>query len=129
MIISLKHIFLQPLCQLLTKILLILSALYGIVLVLEVLLVCRPIAAAWDPNVKGSCGNEVIAYIILETLGLILDLAIAVLPVGFILDLQLNTRQNFAINGVFSVGIMYVQHPLTMITTHKANVGLLEQSS
>ena len=79
---------------------------YGIAIILEALLICRPISAAWDQSIRGSCGNEVTAYATLEICGLIIDLAIAIYPIPLVCQLDIVPRKKIGIIIIFSIGIL-----------------------
>lgn len=62
------------------RILILQSVSYGLVFMLNILLICRPTAAGWDVNMTGTCGNQIISYILLDTIGLLTDVAILATP-------------------------------------------------
>ncbi|MCJ1389190.1 hypothetical protein MMC18_002045 [Xylographa bjoerkii] len=88
--------------------LIVLSVLYGMVSVLEIFLICRPLAAAWDNNINGECGQEVLSYVVLETFGLMLDLIILVLPLRPIWRLHLPLGRKVGLSCIFSIGGLVV---------------------
>lgn len=55
-----------------------LSVSHGVATLLQIFFICRPLAAAWDPNAQ--CVNETLAYVTLEVVGLFIDLGILILP-------------------------------------------------
>ena len=59
-----------------TRLLLVILILYGLVVFLETFLICRPMAVDWNAHIDGTCGNQVVSYLVLEVLGLLFDLAI-----------------------------------------------------
>jgi uncharacterized membrane protein len=69
---------------------LVLCILHGIASVLEVCLICQPLAAQWDPNVKGLCGNQIVSFVVIEVAGLVLDLVILLTPLYMVLRSQMN---------------------------------------
>ncbi|OTB11397.1 hypothetical protein K445DRAFT_370250 [Daldinia sp. EC12] len=76
--------------------------------ILTGVLICRPIQASWDTEVQGTCGNQTVAYVIIEIGGLIIDLAILAIPIRSILHLSLNTRGKIRFILIFSAGAVYV---------------------
>ncbi|PSR98942.1 integral membrane protein [Coniella lustricola] len=60
----------------------------AIVSSMEIFLICRPFAAQWDPLVLGTCGDQILSFTVLETVGLALDLVILALPAIFMVRLQ-----------------------------------------
>ena len=88
------------------QLLLVLCILYGLVVVLEVFLICRPMSVNWDTDVEGSCGDQVVSYLVLELLGLLLDIAIIVVPLPGIWRLQTGWTIKVSITVIFSIGVL-----------------------
>lgn len=86
--------------------LLVLSILYGLVVFLEVFLICRPMAVDWNAYVDGTCGDQTVSYLILEVLGLLLDLSIVALPFPGIWKLVLSRAHKMSISIFFSIGVL-----------------------
>lgn len=86
--------------------LLVVSILYGVVVFLEIFLICRPIAVDWNASVDGTCGDQIVAYLILEVFGLLLDFAILVVPIPFVWRLKVERRQKISISFRFSIGVL-----------------------
>lgn len=86
--------------------LLILSVLYGSVIILEIFLICRPMAVDWNASIDGKCGNQIVSYVVLEILGLLLDFIIIMIPIPIIWSLQTNRARRFGILISFSIGIL-----------------------
>jgi hypothetical protein len=84
--------------------LIIVSALHCIAVVLEVFLICRPMAAAWNNNLAGTCGDQIVSYVVLEILGLLIDLVILVWPVWLLATLQLSPKTKAWLIFIFSSG-------------------------
>ena len=98
--------------HLIMKILIVFSVLHGFTIILEALLICHPLSAAWDQSAGGKCANEVASYIALETIGLLIDLTILAIPIPSIFGMRIPTRRKIAIVGVFSMGAVYVNRPI-----------------
>lgn len=77
---------------------------HGVASMLGMFLVCRPIAANWDPTVDGTCGNVLVSYVFMESVGLFLDVAILIVPPLFIFRLQIERRRMWRISVVFETG-------------------------
>lgn len=86
------------------KTLITLSCFHGLALMLEQFRICRPLSSAWNPNVNGSCGNEIVAYVIFEVLGLALDIAIVIQPVYTISLLQFPFKEKLYLISLFGEG-------------------------
>ncbi|KAI1138856.1 hypothetical protein F5Y05DRAFT_352712 [Hypoxylon sp. FL0543] len=86
-----------------------LSILHGIAALLTAILICRPVHASWDPNVRGGiCGNQTAAYVGLEACGLLIDIAILALPFRPVLTMQMSTRQKLNVLLLLSAGVVVV---------------------
>ena len=88
------------------RLLLVLSILYGLVVFLEVFLICRPMAVDWNALVKGTCGNQILSYLILEVLGLLLDCIILAIPLPSIWKLQIERAKKLRFTIMFSLGVL-----------------------
>ena len=85
-------------------ILLIISILHVLAVLLEAFLICRPLSAGWDQSATGSCGNQADSYLILEIVGLVIDLGLLIAPLYSISRIHMQLRQRFQLCGLFSVG-------------------------
>ena len=85
-----------------------LSILYGLVVILEVFLICRPLAVDWNPHVDGKCADQIVSYLVLEILGLLIDFSILVTPLPLILRLHINWRKKILIAAILSMGALLV---------------------
>ena len=88
------------------RLLLIAAILYGLVVLLETFLICRPIAVDWNAYIDGTCGDQVVSYVVLEVLGLSLDFAILVVPLLLIWRLIMSSRGKMSVSIVFSMGFL-----------------------
>ena len=86
--------------------LLVLSFLYGLVVLLEVFLICRPMAVDWNAHLDGTCGDQIVSYLILEILGLLLDFTILVVPLPFIWRVQISWAKKISFSIIFSIGVL-----------------------
>lgn len=87
--------------------LLVLSILYGLVVFLEVFLICHPMAVDWSASVRGTCGNQILSYLVLEVVGLVLDFAIIAVPIPIIWSLDFMTLpRKMSVSMVFLVGVL-----------------------
>ncbi|KAI2615379.1 hypothetical protein GGR54DRAFT_613218 [Hypoxylon sp. NC1633] len=98
------------------------SIMHGIAGMLTAVLICRPIQAAWDSQVRGSCGNQTVAYVIIEVYGLAIDVVITSLPIPMVLGLQLPMRERCRVILLLSVGMLVtVITGLRIAALHKVN--------
>ncbi|SLM37679.1 hypothetical protein LPUS_07602 [Lasallia pustulata] len=84
--------------------LVIISVLYGVAIVLEIFLICRPLAATWDSDISGDCGDQSTSYVVLEIVGLFIDLAILILPLTALSKVQIPWRSKVRVGCVLSSG-------------------------
>ncbi|KAJ6109661.1 hypothetical protein N7486_001896 [Penicillium sp. IBT 16267x] len=69
---------------------------------------CSPIAAAWNPNLHGSCVNLTIFYRAISPINVLTGLMIAVLPIPLVWRLHAPRGQKVALTGVFLLsGLQY----------------------
>ncbi|KAL4789422.1 hypothetical protein BDV19DRAFT_397043 [Aspergillus venezuelensis] len=81
--------------------------LWAISVVLETLLLCRPLAFNWDTTIPGgSCGNRNATYVVAGTLNLVTDLMVMGLPIPHIWRLQLGVAKKIALSVVFCMGLL-----------------------
>ncbi|KAM5457757.1 hypothetical protein McanCB56680_004122 [Microsporum canis] len=90
----------------LLAILMLLSGLLAIASVLQVFLMCRPFAASWDKTIPGTCGNQMISFMVFESFGLALDVAILAIPAWQIMMLRLSFRSRLEVIALLDVGVM-----------------------
>lgn len=79
---------------------------HGIASVLEVCLICRPLATQWDSNIKGLCGNQTASFIAVEVSGLVLDLAILVSPLPTVYSLMISRARKATIILLLDAGAL-----------------------
>ena len=78
--------------------------LHSLATVLTTLLICRPMAAAWDSNVSGECGNQVVAYVALESVGALIDVMVLITPIRAVWSLLLSRQNKLRFSILLSVG-------------------------
>lgn len=86
--------------------LLVLSILYGLVVFLEVFLICRPMAVDWNADIDGTCGNQIVSYLVLEVLGLLLDFTTLAVPTPCIWRLHMPLAKKITLSIFFSIGAL-----------------------
>ena len=85
-----------------------LTGTYVTTIILEALLICRPLPYFWDKSIKGTCGNQVITYLTAGIFNLLIDVIIIVLPMPMLWGLQLPRAKKIALTGLFGIGAAYV---------------------
>lgn len=85
----------------------IVIGLHSLATVLTTLLICRPVAAAWDSNVSGECGNQVVAYVALESVGALIDLVILIIPILAIWwKLRMSPQKKLGVSILLLAGVL-----------------------
>ncbi|KAJ3499467.1 hypothetical protein NLG97_g308 [Lecanicillium saksenae] len=82
----------------------VLSACWALFTTLLGLLICRPIAALWDPT-KGTCGNEQAGYSSVSGIELVIDIFIILLPLPVVWRLNTSTTSKIAMSSLFGLGL------------------------
>ena len=86
--------------------LIVLSVLYGLVVFLEVFLICRPMAVDWNAHVDGTCGNQALSFLVLEVLSLLFDLTIAAVSIPYLWALQMPLAKKVFTQIILSIGAL-----------------------
>lgn len=68
---------------------------------------------AWDQSIDSKCININILSYASGAISVVLDLIILGLPIPALLGLHMNTRKKIGLVLMFSVGTMFVFHPLS----------------
>lgn len=84
----------------------IVVVLYGIAAVLMTLLICRPLAAAWNPTIQGKCGNVFAEVVFSSTFNTVTDVWVVFLPLPVIWKLQMTRQRKWGVTASFAVGLM-----------------------
>lgn len=74
--------------------------------ILQVFLICRPLASNWDPSVKATCGNRPLVYVIMGSINVATDAVIMILPVPYIRQLQMSTSSKVGVSTTFLFGLL-----------------------
>lgn len=83
---------------------------FGVALILETFLNCRPFAKSWDPLVLyGTCGSFKTGFLADGIINIVIDLIIVILPMRMVWQLQhVSQQRKMALTVVFALGILYV---------------------
>ena len=84
--------------------LLLLCTLFGLAVFLEIFLICRPMAVDWSIQTHGTCGDQVVSYLVLEVIGLLLDFIILAIPILCIRRLNVKLARKMSIASLFMIG-------------------------
>lgn len=81
---------------------------FGIGLILQAFLICRPFAKIWDPLLPGTCGSSKTSFLADGIINIVIDLTIIILPMPMVWHLQMSQQRKTALTVVFALGILYV---------------------
>lgn len=82
------------------------SVAWTLVVVLNSLLICKPISMFWgEITPGGQCGNQNAAFAAVGIMDVLVDLAILIIPLPMIFKLQMPTANKFALALVFVLGV------------------------
>ncbi|KAF2661058.1 hypothetical protein K491DRAFT_754255 [Lophiostoma macrostomum CBS 122681] len=73
------------------------TTLHGLASVLEIFLICRPFSAQWDVDATGACGNQEASFLVIEIIGLGLDLIMMIYPTISVLGLPISRKKKVMI--------------------------------
>ncbi|KAL3459556.1 hypothetical protein BJX64DRAFT_301163 [Aspergillus heterothallicus] len=74
--------------------------------VLSLFLRCKPIAYAWDPSIEdGKCSNTKVAYLVTGALNLVSDVVIVIMPMPYLLKLEMKPAQKIPLMATFGLGL------------------------
>lgn len=73
-------------------------------IVLEALLLCRPIQYGWNKSIHGVCGIQQLGFLLTGIVNIIIDVFIVLLPMPMLWGLQMPLTRKVAISGIFGMG-------------------------
>lgn len=79
---------------------------WAVSVILETLLLCRPLAYNWDATIDGVCGEKNATFVAAGTLNLVTDLMVMALPIPHIWKLRLSVPKKLALCLVFCMGLL-----------------------
>lgn len=79
---------------------------YCLTIILETFLLCRPFNYNWNKTIDGYCANEQLAYPTAGIINFLLDIAIIVLPLPLLWNIQLPLLKKVGIMFMLSIGIL-----------------------
>ena len=132
----------KPLYRYLCWITIFCTAGFSISNVFTQLLGCHPLSKFWNPDTPGECINYYAANVAFNTLVVLTDLLVAILPFPIVWRLQMSRHEKVAVSLIFLSGAMWVKSrelkPWSFLTDNylralifsilKFIVGLVDQS-
>ena len=100
----LMRIFSRGLYWKIARIVAVVAGAHTIASFLQIFLICHPFAAQWSLQVLGVCGDQVASFAVLESVGLLLDVSILMIPIVPISRLQMSARQKVYVMLVLEAG-------------------------
>ena len=82
-------------------------SLYTIVQIICVVVHCIPFKALWDPTIPGHCVNVDDVIVVCSAFNIATDVAILIMPLPELWNLQITTRQKLQITFLFLLGGLY----------------------
>ena len=101
-----KRIFPNPTLRKIIKYGLCFLILWGIMLCFLLPMVCIPVAAFWDPTVKGFCLDSGTIWYVMAGVNVVTDFAVFSIPIPVISTLHLPVRQKAMLLIVFTLGVL-----------------------
>jgi hypothetical protein len=115
---TLIRIFPIPRYEFAAKVALGLSVAWGFAVILNSLLICKPISMFWDPTTPGGrCGNQNVGFASIGALNVAVDFFILLIPLPCVLRLQMPLANRIGLLGIFLLGIAYVMRTRLSSTT------------
>lgn len=81
-------------------------ACWALATILSGFFICRPFALNWDQTLDGSCGDQVLSYLITGSMNLVTDVVVLLLPLPYLWSLQLRLYKKLVLLATFSMGIL-----------------------
>lgn len=85
----------------------VLLSAFGVAVVIDDLLACRPLSKMWKPLQPGVCENPFVSLVALSSCNMATDLILILLPMPMIWGLQMATRRKIGLTIIFALGLMY----------------------
>lgn len=101
------RIFVNRSFRIAARVCIVISVCWGMSVILEGFLLCRPLALNWDPTIKGTCGDRHSAFVAAGALNMITDIMVLLLPIPTVWNLQMPRANKVALCAVFALGLLY----------------------
>ncbi|KAI1335083.1 hypothetical protein F5Y15DRAFT_399511 [Xylariaceae sp. FL0016] len=73
--------------------------------ILSALLICQPVSDLWATVPKGHCGDHILSYTITGSINIVTDVVVLVLPLPYLLRLNMALYKKLVLTGTFAVGL------------------------
>jgi hypothetical protein len=67
---------------------------------------CHPREKIWNPLIPGSCVDVRASFIFTASVNLVSDIMLLVLPIYFVLQLQMSLNRKIGISAIFASGLL-----------------------
>ncbi|KAI2602567.1 hypothetical protein GGR54DRAFT_644910 [Hypoxylon sp. NC1633] len=85
----------------------LLIILWALATILSAFLICRPFAFTWDKTIEGgTCGNAMVSWIVTGVLNMVSDVIILIMPMPYLLGLELALPKRLILAATFGIGIL-----------------------
>ncbi|KAI1393144.1 uncharacterized protein F4822DRAFT_1553 [Hypoxylon trugodes] len=96
----------------------VLIALWALAAIFTAFLICQPFPFNWDKTIEGgTCGDAMASWITTGALNMVSDLIILIMPIPYILGLELALPKRLILASTFGVGILTCVISLLRITS------------
>ena len=80
------------------------SVVFALITILGNILICLPVNATWDVNVKATCGNQNAAWVVIGVLNICTDILVLCLPISTVWRLQIRKQRKILLSFIFGLG-------------------------
>lgn len=87
----------------------VINVVWAVGTILAASLVCQPFSMNWETISGGSCGDQVLWFIISGSINLTMNVAVIILPLPALYKLRLGIYKKLALVALFSLGFLYVR--------------------
>ncbi|KAI1373050.1 hypothetical protein F4677DRAFT_462617 [Hypoxylon crocopeplum] len=85
----------------------VLIILWALAAILSAFFICQPFAFNWDKSIEGgTCGNPMVSWIVTGVLNMVSDLIILIMPMPYVLGLELALPKRLVLAATFGIGIL-----------------------
>ena len=80
------------------------SVVFALITILGNVLICLPVRALWDVEVRATCGNRNADWVAIGVLNIFTDILVVGLPIFMVWGLQIQKEKKFALSFIFGLG-------------------------
>ncbi|KAI1394875.1 hypothetical protein F4819DRAFT_229438 [Hypoxylon fuscum] len=84
----------------------VLIILWALAAIFSAFLICQPFEYNWNKTIDGTCGNSMVSWIVTGVLNMISDLIILIMPMPYLMGLELALPKRLVLTATFGIGIL-----------------------